>query len=155
VPQSETGKINCVRLPRCGRLPPGDANSQPAKCQSVRALPHEKPRAEGAHCAGARRCVVQEQSRPTPITSSLVLSSRGDALGSPRNALPLARHLPLAADLENESAAICESNEAYFRRILDDRLCRTATALQLQSALPLQTARAGRVSRPGRQPGQS
>jgi hypothetical protein len=23
VPQLETGKINCVRLPRCGRLPPG------------------------------------------------------------------------------------------------------------------------------------
>jgi hypothetical protein len=28
VPQSETGKINCVRLPRCGRLPPDDADSQ-------------------------------------------------------------------------------------------------------------------------------
>jgi len=26
VPQLETGKINCVRLPRCGRLPPGGAD---------------------------------------------------------------------------------------------------------------------------------
>jgi hypothetical protein len=26
VPQLETGKINCVRLPRCGRLPPGSAD---------------------------------------------------------------------------------------------------------------------------------
>jgi hypothetical protein len=43
VPQSETGKINCVRLPRCGRLPPGYASHQPAECKSVRAYHMKSP----------------------------------------------------------------------------------------------------------------
>jgi hypothetical protein len=29
VPQLETGKINCVRLPRCDRLPPGECSFGP------------------------------------------------------------------------------------------------------------------------------
>src|SRR5438874_537216 len=35
VPQPETGKISCVRLPRCGRLPPGGACGERAAHQEV------------------------------------------------------------------------------------------------------------------------
>jgi hypothetical protein len=44
-----------------------------------------------------------------------------DALGSALNGLPLARHY-LAADPKNESATICGSIEAYFRRNIHDRI---------------------------------
>jgi hypothetical protein len=36
VPQSETGKINCVRLPHYGRLPPGGAWAQRRALPKVR-----------------------------------------------------------------------------------------------------------------------
>jgi hypothetical protein len=59
VSQTETGKISCVRLPHCGRLPPGACN--------------EEMRGEGPRFLLFQAAPQYHASRLTPFVSGVAM----------------------------------------------------------------------------------